>query len=72
MGFISSLFSTPKVPVVPPAAAPATMAQSSVANAAAQARTRAAAAASVSGTQATGPQGLVEKPKTAGTTLLGG
>jgi len=72
MGF-GSPPAPPSIPMPPPAAHPATLANPAV-GLAGQASKRAAAAAEglgVGGTVATSPQGLT-KPETAKTTLLGG
>lgn len=69
MGLGSKPPSPPHIPVAPPAATPATMANPAVQSAGANQRS--AAAAAVNGTDTTGPGGL-EAPKTAQTSLLGG
>jgi hypothetical protein len=69
MGALFSSPKTPTIPVTPPAAAPATIANPSVAGTGAGAKNRAAAAAG--GTVSTTPQGLTTPPSTAPATLLG-
>lgn len=76
MGFLGSVFggsqpTIPAIPVPPPAAAPATIANSTVAATANNARGRAAGAAALAGNNPTGPQGLEQKPATADVSLLG-
>lgn len=63
--------SAPNIPAPPPQAAPATMANAQVQTSGANTRARAAAGAMASGQNPTGPEGLTEKPSTAGATLLG-
>ncbi len=72
---MGSLFSgppsAPAIPVIPPAATPATMATPEVAVAGQNQRAKAAAAAGAMTDGGTGPQAL-QPPKTAAATLLGG
>lgn len=71
---MGSLFSSPAkpppIPVPPPAAAPATAANAGQDAAASKGRSK--AAKMYGSTVATSPQGLLEPPKTAYATLLGG
>lgn len=61
----------PAIPAAPPAAAPVTKANATVANAGNNAKMKAAAGASAGGTNPTGGQGLVNPPNTTKSVLLG-
>lgn len=75
---MGALFHTPSTPPPPPppppSAAPPTLANAATASNAGNARSRAIGAAATQGGTVgqMGPEGLQEKPKTAGVTLLGG
>lgn len=71
---LSSPPAPPPIPVPPPSASPPTIANAATAANAGNARARAVGAATTQGgtVGAMGPEGLQEKPMTAGVTLLGG
>lgn len=66
MGFLAPTPKVPSIPPPPPAASPPTIANTEVANTIGKRK------APMDPTIGTSPQGLTEKAKTAGTTLLGG
>lgn len=70
-GIMGSTPKPPAIPVPPPIAAPATLADSSVVGAAAKTKSGGAAAMAANADNPTGARGLTDKVSTASNTLLG-